>query len=142
MRKLLWLAVLLAFILLPLGAYVRLSQAGLGCPDWPGCFGQPSPAQAAADIASHAAAADGPVSMDKAWKEMAHRYLAGGLGLLLLAYCWQAWRTATAGSQRAAGLAVVAGHVGHVDRDPSIAPADCHQPSVAGWACFVCLAGQ
>ena len=94
MRKLLWLAVVLACILLPLGAYVRLSQAGLGCPDWPGCFGQLSPAQAAQDIAqAMRLQADGPVSTDKAWKEMAHRYLAGGLGLLLLAYCWQAWRT-------------------------------------------------
>ena len=93
MRKLICLAVVLASILLPLGAYVRLSQSGLGCPDWPGCFGQLSPAQAAPDIAQAMQLdADGPVSPHKAWTEMTHRYLAGGLGLLLLAYGWQAWR--------------------------------------------------
>jgi cytochrome c oxidase assembly protein subunit 15 len=55
------------------GAYVRLSDAGLGCPDWPLCYGQPVPAQMA-DGAAHA----------KAWKEMGHRYLAGTLGVLVL----------------------------------------------------------
>lgn len=93
MRKLLWLAVLLAVVLLPLGAYVRLSQAGLGCPDWPGCYGRLSPAHAAADISrAMQLQPDGPVSTDKAWKEMAHRYLAGVLGLLVLYHWWQAWR--------------------------------------------------
>ncbi|MBV8680900.1 MAG: COX15/CtaA family protein [Aquitalea sp.] len=103
MRKLLWLALLLACVLLPLGAYVRLSQAGLGCPDWPGCYGQISPAHAADAIAqAMQLQPDGPVSPDKAWKEMLHRYLAGSLGLLVLLYALQVWRHAQA--RRGAGL--------------------------------------
>jgi len=63
----------LAFVVVVVGAYVRLSDAGLGCPDWPLCYGQPVPAQMPDDLA-HA----------KAWTEMGHRYLAAALGLLIL----------------------------------------------------------
>jgi len=84
-RKLTLLAVVWTFCVVVLGAYVRLSDAGLGCPDWPGCYGEISPAQAMQEIkAAHEVAPHGPVSMAKAWKEMVHRYLASGLGLLVL----------------------------------------------------------
>ena len=80
-RSLCVVAVALAFIVVVVGAYVRLSDAGLGCPDWPFCYGKPVPA----DIADGHALA-------KAWKEMGHRYLAGTLGLLILALAIAAWR--------------------------------------------------
>src|SRR5207245_54625 len=80
-RSLCLIALALAFIVVVMGAYVRLSDAGLGCPDWPLCYGQPVPA----DIADRDALA-------KAWKEMGHRYLAGTLGALILAIAAAAWR--------------------------------------------------
>jgi cytochrome c oxidase assembly protein subunit 15 len=69
-----------------LGAWVRLSHAGLGCPDWPGCYGHLTVGQAL-ENAAHANAAypDRPLEADKALKEMIHRYLASGLGLLIIA---------------------------------------------------------
>jgi cytochrome c oxidase assembly protein subunit 15 len=91
--RLVLIAWLLACIVVPLGAFVRLSDAGLGCPDWPGCYGKPTPLHAAADIAQALAAdPDGPVSHAKAWKEMVHRYLAATLGLLILALTVRAFR--------------------------------------------------
>lgn len=92
-KTLILVALLLTFILVPLGAFVRLSDAGLGCPDWPGCYGQITPHHAADEInAALQANPDGVVSHDKAWKEMAHRYVAGILGLLVLAIFIMAWR--------------------------------------------------
>ncbi|MBD5802915.1 Heme A synthase [Azoarcus sp. Aa7] len=92
-RRLILLALALTTLVVVFGAYVRLSDAGLGCPDWPGCYGQLSPHHAADAIReTHAADPRGPVSLPKAWKEMIHRYLAAGLGLLILAIALLAWR--------------------------------------------------
>jgi cytochrome c oxidase assembly protein subunit 15 len=93
LRHLLIATTLLAFIVVGLGAYVRLSDAGLGCPDWPGCYGRVSPHHAAEAIAAAQAQwPEGPVSPEKAWKEMLHRYLAGLLGLTILGIAWLARR--------------------------------------------------
>lgn len=93
MRKLAWMALVLALVVVPLGAYVRLSDAGLGCPDWPGCYGKVTPAHAAPAIdQAMRQLPDGPVSHAKAWKEMVHRYAAGTLGLLIAALAVLAWR--------------------------------------------------
>jgi cytochrome c oxidase assembly protein subunit 15 len=74
-------AAVLAFVVIVVGAYVRLSDAGLGCPDWPLCYGHPVP-QPVADAAAHG----------KAWKEMGHRYLAGSLGLLIALLAFLSFR--------------------------------------------------
>jgi cytochrome c oxidase assembly protein subunit 15 len=72
---------------------IRLADAGLGCPDWPGCYGKLSPSHAAEQIRqAHAADPHGPVSLPKAWKEMVHRYLAASLGLLIIGIAALAWR--------------------------------------------------
>lgn len=73
-----------------LGAYVRLTDAGLGCPDWPGCYGQILVPEDAA--AANAAYPERPLETGKAWREMIHRYFASGVGLgivLLLALGWR-----------------------------------------------------
>ncbi|PHV11615.1 COX15/CtaA family protein [Chitinimonas sp. BJB300] len=84
-KKLTLLAAVWTFCLIVLGAYVRLSDAGLGCPDWPGCYGKVTPHHAIESIsAAHAEQPHGPVSLAKAWKEMVHRYFASTLGFLIL----------------------------------------------------------
>jgi len=76
-----------------LGAYVRLSDAGLGCPDWPGCYGTLTVPQSAGALEeAHKAYPEAPVEEAKAWKEMIHRYLAGILGLFVFALFIQGWR--------------------------------------------------
>jgi cytochrome c oxidase assembly protein subunit 15 len=96
-RALALVCLALTFLVIVVGAYVRLSDAGLGCPDWPLCYGRPLPA-GIADGAAHA----------KAWKEMAHRYLAGTLGILLLLLAVFAWRTRNSARLATAILALVA----------------------------------
>jgi cytochrome c oxidase assembly protein subunit 15 len=81
MRRFALAAMLLALCVVVFGAYVRLSDAGLGCPDWPGCYGHVTPAAAAAAAAGTDAA---PLHVGKAWREMIHRYGASTLGLLIL----------------------------------------------------------
>lgn len=91
-KKLILAALILAFGVIILGAYVRLSDAGLGCPDWPGCYGKLTPHHAAHEIdAALKVNPEGGVSHAKAWKEMVHRYFAGTLGLLILAIVLLAW---------------------------------------------------
>ncbi|MES1939476.1 cytochrome oxidase assembly [Salinisphaera sp. T5B8] len=80
------ITICLAFVVITLGAFVRLSDAGLGCPDWPGCYGHLDVPTAEADVAAaNERFAHRPVEAPKAWKEMIHRYAAGTLGLLILA---------------------------------------------------------
>lgn len=78
-------ALLLCFGVVVLGAYVRLSDAGLGCPDWPGCYGHLTVPEAAHEVtAAESAFPQRPVEAHKAWKEMIHRYFASTLGLLIV----------------------------------------------------------
>jgi len=85
-------ATLLALIVVLLGAYTRLTHAGLGCPDWPGCYGFISVPQSEAQLA-HAELhfPDTPVEADKGWAEMTHRYFAGTLGLLIVLLAARSW---------------------------------------------------
>ncbi len=85
-------AVMLVLVVVILGAYTRLSDAGLGCPDWPGCYGHltvPSHPEAVAQ--ANETYAHRPVEAGKAWKEMVHRYAAGVLGLMVLGLAVRAW---------------------------------------------------
>lgn len=92
-HRLATIAAIVAFCVIVLGAWVRLSHAGLGCPDWPGCYGQLTWPDATQEIASaNQAFPDRPFEASKAWREMVHRYLAGGLIVLVLAMGWLAWR--------------------------------------------------
>lgn len=91
-RKLVWVAVFFTFDLIVFGAFTRLTDSGLGCPDWPGCYGLANPFLAHEQIsAAEALMPSGPVSVAKAWIEMIHRYLAMGIGVLIMALMAKAW---------------------------------------------------
>jgi len=97
-HRLAMLAAIIAFFVIVLGAWVRLSDAGLGCPDWPGCYGQLSWPEASDEIATaNQAFPNRPYESGKAWREMVHRYLAGILMLLVFALTWMVWRSPKAG---------------------------------------------
>ena len=84
-QKLNWVLVFMTFDLIVFGAFTRLSDSGLGCPDWPGCYGASNPFHALGEIAqAEAAMPSGPVTVIKAWIEMIHRYLAMTVGALIL----------------------------------------------------------
>ena len=86
------LTLFLTFDLVLFGAFTRLTDSGLGCPDWPGCYGNASPLGARADIAAaQLAMPTGPVTHAKAWVEMIHRYLATGVGVLILTLTMTSW---------------------------------------------------
>ena len=83
----------LTFDLVIFGAFTRLTDSGLGCPDWPGCYGSASPVGAQLHIAAaQSAMPTGPVTHTKAWIEMIHRYLATGVGVLILTLTVVSWR--------------------------------------------------
>lgn len=92
-RKLIVVTLFFTFDLVVFGAFTRLTDSGLGCPDWPGCYGQANPFLAHADIvAAETLMPTGPVTLTKAWIEMIHRYLAMGVGVLIMAMMFSAWR--------------------------------------------------
>lgn len=91
-HRLAWLAVALAAIVIVFGAFVRLSHAGLSCPDWPTCYGQAAWPQQAHEIAAANAEFARPVEVHKAWREQFHRHIAATLGVLVLGLALMARR--------------------------------------------------
>jgi cytochrome c oxidase assembly protein subunit 15 len=95
-RKLAWVIVFFTFDLIVFGGFTRLTDSGLGCPDWPGCYGEANPFLAHEHIAAaEALMPTGPVTKMKAWIEMIHRFLAMGIGFLIIGLMiasWVQWR--------------------------------------------------
>jgi cytochrome c oxidase assembly protein subunit 15 len=102
-RRIAWLAAVLALGVIVFGAFVRLSNAGLSCPDWPTCYGRATWPKAAADAVEHAASEIRPFETHKAWREQVHRHAAAILGLLVLSLALLAAR------RRAWGVAWILG---------------------------------
>lgn len=97
------LTLFLTFDLVMFGAFTRLTDSGLGCPDWPGCYGSASPVGATEHInAAQSAMPTGPVTHGKAWVEMIHRYLATGVGVLILVLAAASWVVRAGGTQAGA----------------------------------------
>jgi cytochrome c oxidase assembly protein subunit 15 len=96
--RLVWFATGLALFVVVLGAAVRLNDAGLGCPDWPGCYGALIPTEIESEAATENWP-ERPVEVSKAWYEMVHRYVAATLGFSILLIAWLAWRNRAAPGQ-------------------------------------------
>jgi cytochrome c oxidase assembly protein subunit 15 len=111
LRVLTLVTLFLTFDLVLFGAFTRLTDSGLGCPDWPGCYGNASPLGALAEIKqAQSAMPSGPVTLPKAWIEMIHRYLATGVGVLILTLAVVTWlahrqaRSASPGASKSLAL--------------------------------------
>jgi cytochrome c oxidase assembly protein subunit 15 len=110
LRALAWIACVFAFCVIVFGAFVRLSNAGLSCPDWPTCYGHVTwPQRPHAIAKADAAFPDRPYETHKAWREQTHRFLAGTLGVLVLALALAAsWRVRRRLLLVIAGIALIA----------------------------------
>jgi cytochrome c oxidase assembly protein subunit 15 len=98
-KKLVFISILLAIVVVVLGAYTRLTHAGLGCPDWPTCYGLIDVPETAEQIAkAELKYPERPVEPHKAWNEMIHRYFAGTLGLLILAIAFLSFKNRAQGT--------------------------------------------
>jgi len=98
-RKLVSASILLALVVVALGAYTRLTHAGLGCPDWPTCYGLIDVPETVEQIAkAELAYPERQVEPEKAWNEMIHRYFAGTLGLLILAIAFLSFKNRAQGT--------------------------------------------
>jgi cytochrome c oxidase assembly protein subunit 15 len=92
LQKLVWLVLFFTFDLILFGAFTRLTDSGLGCPDWPGCYGHSNPILAMDHILyAQAEMPFGPVTVSKAWIEMLHRYFASGVGFLIVTITVLSW---------------------------------------------------
>ena len=105
-HRIAWLAVALAACVIVFGAFVRLSNAGLSCPDWPTCYGKAAWPTHADQVVDHVATEIRPVDPSKAWREQFHRMIAGTLGVLVLALALLATRKRPRGWLHVVGAAV------------------------------------
>jgi cytochrome c oxidase assembly protein subunit 15 len=108
-HRLAWLAVVLALGVIVFGSFVRLSNAGLSCPDWPTCYGRAAWPQHSNEAVDHAATAIRAVEPHKAWREQLHRMLAASLGLVVLALALLAARRRRYGIAQVLCAAVLVG---------------------------------
>lgn len=106
-HRIAWFAVALTLCVVVFGAFVRLSDAGLSCPDWPTCYGRAAWPQAPAEVADHAASQIRPLETHKAWREQVHRHIAAALGVLVLVLALMAARKRPQGTLRILGASAL-----------------------------------
>lgn len=106
-HRIAWAAVVLTLCVVVFGAFVRLSDAGLSCPDWPTCYGRAAWPQAPDEVADHAATQIRPLETHKAWREQVHRHIAAGLGVLVLLMALMAVRKRRHGALQIIGASAL-----------------------------------
>jgi len=144
LRVLTLVTLFLTFDLVVFGAFTRLTDSGLGCPDWPGCYGHASPVGAQLHIdAAQTAMPTGPVTHPKAWVEMIHRYLATGVGVLIFTLAFITWRERRRQSPPDAGPTL---SPGETMRDSELSELAKYKSNISPWwpsftLLWVCLQG-